>query len=222
MTEKEKMEAGLWYDANNDQELIDQRLVCQDLCFELNQLKPSDEKRNEIIEKILGYFPENLVLLSPFTADYGKNIKLGKNVFVNINNYFMDGASIEIGDHVFIGPSCGFYTANHPLNYTRRNQGLEKALPIKVGNNCWFGANVSVMPGVTIGAGCVIAAGAVVTKNMPDNSLIAGVPALYRITNGKITEFYFDSVEIEEFFNSIGRWDYGYKGNLKPYMVMDL
>ena len=154
MTEKEKMEAGLWYDANNDQELIDQRLVCQDLCFELNQLKPSDEKRNEIIEKILG-----------------------KNVFVNINNYFMDGASIEIGDHVFIGPSCGFYTANHPLNYTRRNQGLEKALPIKVGNNCWFGANVSVMPGVTIGAGCVIAAGAVVTKNMPDNSLIAGVPA---------------------------------------------
>ncbi|WP_370773598.1 maltose acetyltransferase domain-containing protein [Faecalibacillus intestinalis] len=177
MTEKEKMEAGLWYDANNDQELIDQRLVCQDLCFELNQLKPSDEKRNEIIEKILGYFPENLVLLSPFTADYGKNIKLGKNVFVNINNYFMDGASIEIGDHVFIGPSCGFYTANHPLNYTRRNQGLERALPIKVGNNCWFGANVSVMPGVTIGAGCVIAAGAVVTKNMPENSLIAGVPA---------------------------------------------
>ena len=177
MTEKEKMEAGLWYDANNDQELIDQRLVCQDLCFELNQLKPSGEKRNEIIEKILGYFPENLVLLSPFTADYGKNIKLGKNVFVNINNYFMDGASIEIGDNVFIGPSCGFYTANHPLNYTRRNQGLEKALPIKVGNNCWFGANVSVMPGVTIGAGCVIAAGAVVTKDMPDNSLIAGVPA---------------------------------------------
>ena len=84
MREKLEMEAVLWYDANNDQELIDQRLVCQDLCFELNQLKPSDEKRNEIIEKILGYFPENLVLLSPFTADYGKNIKLGKNVFVNI------------------------------------------------------------------------------------------------------------------------------------------
>lgn len=63
------------------------------------------------------------------------------------------------------------------MNYTRRNQGLEKALPIKVGNNCWFGADVSVMPGVTIGAGCVIAAGAVVTKDMPNNSLIAGVPA---------------------------------------------
>ena len=176
MTEKEKMKAGLWYDANNDHELIDQRLICQDLCFALNQLKPSDEKRNEVIENILGYFPDDLVLLSPFTADYGKNIKLGKNVFVNINNYFMDGATIEIGDNVFIGPSCGFYTANHPLDYTNRNQGLEKALPIKIGDNCWFGANVSVMPGVTIGAGCVIAAGAVVTKDMPTNSLIAGVP----------------------------------------------
>ena len=173
MTEKEKMKAGLWYDANNDQELIDHRLICQDLCFALNQLKPSDEKRNEVIENILGYFPDDLVLLSPFTADYGKNIKLGKNVFVNINNYFMDGATIKIGDNVFIGP----YTANHPLDYTNRNQGLEKALPIKIGDNCWFGANVSVMPGVTIGAGCVIAAGAVVTKDMPANSLIAGVPA---------------------------------------------
>jgi len=190
MTEKEKMKAGLWYDANNDQELIDQRLICQDLCFALNQLKPSDEKRNEVIENILGYFPDDLVLLSPFTADYGKKIKLGKNVFVNINNYFMDGATIEIGDNVFIGPSCGFYTANHPLDYTNRNQGLEKALPIKIGDNCWFGANVSVMPGVTIGEGCVIAAGAVVTKDMPANSLIAGVPAKVICTVEELAEKY--------------------------------
>lgn len=122
--------------------------------FCIKSIKTKWWKKKEIIEKILGYFPDNLVLLSPFTADYGKNIKLGKNVFVNINNYFMDGAFIEIGDNVFIGPSCGFYTANHPLDYTRRNQGLEKALPIKVGDNCWFGANVSVMPGVTIGSVC--------------------------------------------------------------------
>ena len=171
------MIACLWYYSYNYLVVIVIRVLCQDLCFALNQLKPSDEKRNEVIENILGYFPDDLVLLSPFTADYGKNIKLGKNVFVNINNYFMNGATIKIGDNVFIGPSCGFYTANHPLDYTNRNQGLEKALPIKVGDNCWFGANVSVMPGVTIGAGCVIAAGAVVTKDMPANSLIAGAPA---------------------------------------------
>ena len=177
MTEKEKMKAGLWYDANNDQELIDQRLICQDLCFALNQLKPSDEKRNEVIENILGYVPDDLVLLSPFTADYGKNIKLGKNVFVNINNYFMDGATIEIGDNVFIGPSCGFYTANHPLDYTNRNQGLEKALPIKIGDNCWIGSGVVFLDGASVASGCVIAANAVITKEFPENSIIGGVPA---------------------------------------------
>lgn len=178
MNELEKMKAGMWYDANNDPELLQKRLRCMDLCFELNQTKPSHiDKKNEILEQLLGNIPEGLVLLTPFTCDYGNNIHLGKDVFINSNNYFMDGANITVGDHVFIGPYCGFYTANHPLQYEPRNQGLEKALPITIGNNCWFGANVSVMPGVTIGNGCVIAAGAVITKDMPDNSLIAGVPA---------------------------------------------
>ena len=82
-----------------------------------------------------------------------------------------------IGENVFIGPFCGFYTASHPINYADRNKGLERALPIRIGDNCWFGANVSVMQGVTIGTGCVIAAGSVVTKDVPENCLVAGVPA---------------------------------------------
>ncbi|MCD7839939.1 MAG: sugar O-acetyltransferase, partial [Erysipelotrichaceae bacterium] len=125
----------------------------------------------------LGYLPDNLELLSPFNCDYGFNIHIGDNVFININNYFMDCADITIGNNVFIGPSCGFYTATHPLNFENRNKGLEKALPIIVGDNCWFGANVSIMPGVTIGSGCVIAAGSVITKDVPDNVMVAGVPA---------------------------------------------
>ena len=92
----------------------------------------------------------------------------------------MDGGGITIGDNVFIGPFTGFYTAAHPLDSGRRNQGLEWAKPIRVGDNCWFGANVSVMPGVTIGSGCVIAAGSVVTTDLPDNSLAAGVPAVVK------------------------------------------
>ena len=88
----------------------------------------------------------------------------------------MDGAKISLGNNVFVGPSTGFYTANHPLDFERRNIGLEKALPITVGNNVWFGANVNVMPGVTIGDGSVIASGTVVTKSVPNNSLVAGVP----------------------------------------------
>ena len=178
MTEREKMLQGEWYDANNDKQLLEERTKAMDLCFVLNNLSPSkEEERNSVLRKLLGALPENLVLLSPYTTDYGINTKFGKNVFVNINCYFMDGACITVGDSVFIGPSCGFYTASHPLQYHSRNKGLEKAGPIVIGDNCWFGANVSVMPGVTIGAGCVIGAGSVVTKDVPENSLAAGVPA---------------------------------------------
>lgn len=178
MSELEKMKLGMWYDANYDEEIVKQRFEAQDLCYEYNLIKPSDfAKKDEILKQLLGYLPKGLTILTPFTCDYGKNIHLGNDVFVNVNCYFMDGADITLGHNVFVGPYCGFYTANHPLDYKRRNAGLEKALPIKIGDNCWFGANVSVMPGVTIGNGCVIAAGSVVTKDIPDNSLAAGVPA---------------------------------------------
>ena len=176
MNEREKMLLGKWYDAT-DQELVKQRLNAKDLCFELNQIKPSNlEKRNSIINKLLGYQPDNLELLSPFTCDYGNNIVLGKNVFINSNCYFMDGAKITVGDNVFIGPSCGFYTANHPLDYQTRNQGIEHSLPILIGNNVWLGGNVIVLPGVEIGDGCVIGAGSVVTKDIEANSIATGVP----------------------------------------------
>ncbi len=178
MTEKDKMAAGMWYDANYDTQLLDMRMAAQDLCFELNSTKPSDtEKRNALLEKLFGYKAQALTVITPFMCDYGKNIRFGKNVFVNSNCFFMDGAEIIVGDNVFIGPFCGFYTATHPLDYHNRNKGLEKALPIKIGDNCWFGANVSVMPGITIGSGCVIAAGSVVTKDLPPDSMAAGVPA---------------------------------------------
>lgn len=177
MTEKEKMQSQQWYDSNYEP-IADARMKAQDLCFELNQYKPSmQEKRQEILTELMGSYPEGLFLLSPFMCDYGTNIKMGKNVFVNTNCYLMDCGTIEIGDNVFIGPFCGFYTATHPMDYATRNIYLEKALPIKVGSNCWFGANVSVMPGVTIGSGCVIAAGSVVTHDIPDNTMAAGVPA---------------------------------------------
>ena len=107
MTEKEKMKLAMWYDPNNDTQLVNERLEAQDLCFQLNQIRPKEiEKRLEIIEKILGEKPEGLELLSPFTCDYGINIKLGKNVFINVNCYFMDGATITVGNNVFIGPGC--------------------------------------------------------------------------------------------------------------------
>lgn len=177
MTERERMELCMWYDANNDEELIKQRVIAKDLCFDLDHLRQSDkEKRLVVIEKLLGYLPKDLELISPFMCDYGNRINLGKNVFINSNCYLMDGGGITIGDNVFIGPSCGLYTAVHPLDFESRNKGLEKALPITIGNNVWLGGNVVILPGVTIGDGCVIGAGSVVTKDIEADSVACGNP----------------------------------------------
>lgn len=177
MNELKKMNSGLWYDANNNQELLKLRYACFDKCYALNQFKQSDSSRYDVIKDILGYLPDNLELLSSFNCDYGFHIHLGKNDFININNYFMDCADITIGNNVFVGLSCGFYTATHPLDFESRNKRLEKALPITVGDNCWIGSIVSIMTGVTIGSGCVIAAGSVVTKDVPGNVMVAGLTA---------------------------------------------
>lgn len=181
MNEYEKMRAGELYDANFDPALLKARLDAETLCWEFNALRPDDPKREELLKKLLNTENvESLTVLSPVYFDYGPLTKLGAGTFVNHGCYFMDGGTVTIGKNCFIGPFTGFYTANHPTDYVRRNAGLEWAKPIRVGNNCWFGANCSVMPGVTIGSGCVIAAGSVVTRDMPDNSIAAGVPAVVK------------------------------------------
>lgn len=180
MNEREKMLAGDWYDANYDESLLKERAEAADLCYAFDHKHPNDnEGREEVLKKILKMdkLPEGLEVLSPFLVDYGFNVHFGKRDHIGHGCFFMDGAAITLGNDCFIGPDCGFYTASHPLRYADRNKGLEKALPIVIGDNCWFGAKVLVMPGVHIGSGCVIAAGAVVTKDIPDNSLAAGVPA---------------------------------------------
>lgn len=178
MSEKNKMLASEWYDANNDKDLGAERMKAKDLCFDLNHVRPSDQaQRQGIITEILNYEPQSLELLSPFQADYGYNINLGQRVFINHDCYFMDCNKITIGDDVFIGPNCGLYTAIHPLDYQSRNKGIEKALPINIGNNVWIGANVAVLPGVTIGECAVIGAGSVVAKDIPANALALGTPA---------------------------------------------
>lgn len=179
MTEEEKMKAGEWYDANYNEKLVEDRNKAGDLTFDMDHLKPSDPKRYEILKQVLQVeeLPKDLEVKSPFYVDYGYNIHFGERNHINLGCYFMDGAPITLGDDEFIGPYCGFYTANHHPDHEIRNQGIEKALPITIGSHCWFGANVTIMPGVTIGEGCIIAAGAVVASDIPAYSLAAGVPA---------------------------------------------
>lgn len=177
MTEKEKMLAGMIYDANYDSALIAERQECKELCRDYNTLRPKEmQAREELLRRMLGEVRGNILIEQPFYCDYGYNIRVGENFYANFNLVILDGAPVTFGDNVFIAPNCGFYTAGHPLNPVERNKGLEYARPITVGDNVWIGAGVSVLPGVTIGNNCVIGAGSVVTRDIPDNSLAVGNP----------------------------------------------
>ena len=175
MTEKEKCSLGMLYDANYDRELVEERQMCKDICHEYNLVKPSDlERRREILRKLLGKTGKEFLIEQPFYCDYGYNIEIGENFYSNVNCVILDGAKVKFGDNVFVAPNCGFYTAGHPLDVKQRTAGLEYAKPITIGNNVWIGAQVCVMPGVTIGDNCVIGGGRVVTKDIHDNSLAYG------------------------------------------------
>lgn len=177
ISEKEKCRQGKLYDANNDTELIAERQACKDICYKYNHLLPSEIKRREnIIVKLFGKTGKKLLIEQPFFCDYGYNIEIGDNFYANVNCVVLDEAKVKFGDNVFIAPNCGFYTAGHPLDVEQRNCGLEYAQPITIGNNVWIGAQVCILPGVTIGDNCVIGAGSVVNKDIPAGSLAAGNP----------------------------------------------
>lgn len=177
MTEKEKMLAGMIYDANYDAALFEERQQCKELCRDYNDLRPRQtDAREAMLRKMLGTVAGAILIEQPFYCDYGYNIHVGSNFYANFNLVILDEAPVRFGDNVFIAPNCGFYTAGHPLDPTERNKGLEYARPITVGDNVWIGAGVTVLPGVEIGDNCVIGAGSVVCRSIPANSVAVGNP----------------------------------------------
>lgn len=177
MNEKEKMQKGLLYDANYDESLKSERIRAKKICHQYNSLPYENfEQKNKLLKELLGKTGDNFTIEPSFYCDYGYNIEIGENFYSNHNLVILDPGRVVFGDNVFIGPNCGFYTANHPLSPEIRNKGLEDAKPIFVGNNVWFGGNVTVLSGVTIGNNCTIGAGSVVIKSIPDNSLAVGNP----------------------------------------------
>ena len=176
-TEKMKAHAGKLYDANYDPELLAERAACAELLYDYHQLRPSQEaERRSLLRRLFGRVGENATVVPPFHCDYGYNIEVGANFFLNAGCVILDGAKVSFDDNVFVAPHCGFYTAGHPLDVARRNQGLEYARPITISDNVWIGAEVCVLPGVSIGEGSVIGAGSVVTKDIPAHVLAFGNP----------------------------------------------
>lgn len=177
MNEKEKMLSGSAYLPMEDTELINARRDCKRLCYKYNTISPDKKKkRNSMLKKILGKTGKNFLIEQPFVCDYGFNIEIGENFYSNHNMIILDPAKVTFGNNVFVGPNCGFYTPEHPLDAENRINGIEYAFPINIGNNVWFGGNVTVLGGVSIGDNTVIGAGSVVTKNLPANVIAAGNP----------------------------------------------
>lgn len=177
MTELEKLNAGLPYNFM-DPEVDALKLNAVKGCEELNALSAADyEARETVIRRLFGKAGKNPVILPRFVCDNGKNISVGDNFLINFNGVILDIAPVTIGDNVMIGPNTLITTVNHPLNAKERRNHIAVATPVTIGNDVWIGGNVTILPGVNIGDKAVIAAGAVVTKDVPDNTVAGGVPA---------------------------------------------
>lgn len=177
MTELEKLDAGMEYDFW-DKDVNARKLHAIEGCRKLNALSVTDEAaRDEAIRnlfKSVGSYP---TVLPIFNCDNGKNITAGDHFLANYNVTILDIAPVQIGNYVMIGPNTLITTVNHPLSPRKRRNHIGQAQPVKIGNDVWIGGNCTILPGVTIGDNVVIAAGAVVTKDVPDHCIVGGVPA---------------------------------------------
>lgn len=171
------MLSGQIYDASHPY-LLERLEQTREMLHDFNTLSPSKkEEQRTILERLLGGHGVKLQFNQPFRCDYGCNIFIGENFFANFNLTILDEAEVRIGDNCFIGPNVSIYTACHPIEPEKRNQLLEWAEPVAIGNNVWIGGSTTILPGVTIGNDVVIGAGSVVSRDIPSGTVAVGNPA---------------------------------------------
>lgn len=175
-TEKEKMLSNELYN-HKDAELTKERNHAYELTLRYNQTKDDEtELRTSILQQLAGKLGNNVVIKPPFQCDYGYNLILGDNVFMNYGCSILDCNVVEIGNNVLMAPNVQIYAAYHPTDHTLRLKDLEYADRVKIGDNTWIGGGSIILNGVTIGKNTVIGAGSVVTKDIPDNVVAVGNP----------------------------------------------
>jgi maltose O-acetyltransferase len=172
---KDRMLAGQEYIADDPDLLRDSRRAAELTARYNAELEP--DARRELLAELLGSVGPGTTIRSDLRCDYGYNVHVGANVFVNWGVVLLDVGRITIGDFVQVGPDVQLLTATHPLDAGRRREGWEGSEPITIEDDVWLGGGVIVLPGVTIGAGTVVGAGAVVTKDLPPGVLAMGNPA---------------------------------------------
>lgn len=187
-----------------EQVLEEQRQQCKERVFDFNQTRPMDTKRKEeILRGLLGSAGKNPWFEAPVHFAYGCNTHVGDSVYANFNLTVVDDGEVFIGDHVMFAPNVTITTTGHPVHPSYRLKGAQFSLPVHIGDNVWVGANVVIMPGVTIGENSVIGAGSVVTHDVPANVVAFGAPCRVRrsITEEDV-QFYRRGMPVNEDWES--------------------
>lgn len=184
----------------SDKELLEEQIRYMERLYDFNQTRPSElELRNQLLKELFAELGEDCYIEPPLHASWGgHHVHFGRNVYANFNLTLVDDTHIYVGDNTMLGPNVVIATAGHPLLPELREKGYQYNAPVRIGKNCWLGAGVIVVPGVTIGDHAVIGAGSVVTKDIPPNVLAVGAPCrVLREINKHDQEYYFKDKRID-------------------------
>ena len=223
-TARELQEEGLLYDVF-EQELTDIKDRTYGLVSELSRASHFDtEYVMSLVRKVVAKIGQDSYIVPPFRCDYGDHVFIGNNTYINYNCCFLDSAKVTIGDYVYMGPNCNIFTPCHPIHHELRKEKVtEYALPVTVGSHSWIGGDVVITPGVTIGENCVIGAGSVVTKDIPDNSIAVGNPCkVIRQVNDKDREYINSLILDDETKDSKYKQEHGYIYSAKDEAIFNI
>lgn len=223
-TARQLQEEGLLYDVF-EQELTDIKDRTYGLVSELSRASYFDtEYVMSLVRKIVAKIGQDSYIVPPFRCDYGDHVFIGNSTYINYNCCFLDSAKVTIGDYVYMGPNCNIFTPCHPIHHELRKEKVtEYALPVTVGSHSWIGGDVVITPGVTIGENCVIGAGSVVTKDIPDNSIAVGNPCkVIRQINDKDREYINSLILDDETKDSKYKQEHGYVYSAKDEAIFNI
>lgn len=197
-SDREKMTTGELYFCS-DEEIMKEQLLCLEKLYDYNATRPSEgEKRLEMLKQMCAECGDEVYIEPPFHSNWGgKHCHFGRNVYANFNLTCVDDNHIYVGEYTMLGPNVVLSSAGHPILPELREKIYQYNLPVHIGRNCWLGAGVIVLPGVTIGDGSVIGAGSVVTKDIPAGVVAYGSPCrVAREINERDREYYFKDKKI--------------------------
>ncbi len=200
MEQKEKMHTGELY-LPTDKDILKEQLECLEKLYDYNATRPSEsEKRVVLLKDMFAEIGDGCYIEPPLHANWGgRHVHFGKNVYANFNLTLVDDTHIYVGDCTMLAPNVVLATAGHPILPELRVQAYQYNFPIHIGKNCWLGAGVIVLPGVTIGDNTVIGAGSVVTKDIPSNVVAVGNPCrVIREIGERDKEYYFKNRKISK------------------------